>query len=252
MSFFKNYLKLGSDVVVTLLLWTYFLFGYILFFSPFYMYAYLFSKNREVSFQALNHFFFKGFFLFVQGLIPGMTLGIKKDVFPIRSSVIVCNHLSYLDPILLISLFKKQRTIVKSVFFNIPIFGRILSISGYIPSDTRGKFSSLFIERMDSMERYLASGGNLFIFPEGTRSRDGRLGEFNNGAFRIAKYCNAPIVILSINNSNRLFPPGRFLFNTFGKNDITVKLIGRIDSGHQPDTRSTRSIVNEVRSVFEK
>ena len=43
------------------------------------------------------------------------------------------------------------------------------------------------IERIDTMDNFLANGGNLFIFPEGTRSRDGTIGRLNKGAFNIAR-----------------------------------------------------------------
>ena len=58
----------------------------------------------------------------LRSITPGVTLNIRDEVRTIRSSVIVCNHLSYLDPILLISLFEKQKTIVKNTFFNVPVF----------------------------------------------------------------------------------------------------------------------------------
>ncbi len=48
--------------------------------------------------------------------------------------MIVANHLSFLDPILFVSLFEKQKTIVKSDYFRLPVFGWILRTSGYIPS----------------------------------------------------------------------------------------------------------------------
>ena len=62
----------------------------------------------------------------------------------------------------------------------------------------RDDISQMMIEQMETMPNYLASGGNLFVFPEGTRSRDGKLGALNNGAFKIARLCRAPIYVLQI------------------------------------------------------
>jgi 1-acyl-sn-glycerol-3-phosphate acyltransferase len=162
----------------------------------------------------------------------------------------VCNHLSYLDPILLISLFKKQRTIVKSTFFKVPIFGKALAISGYIPSDAQGDLSSILIDRMDTMKDFLASGGNLFIFPEGTRSRDGRLGEFNKGAFRIARHCKAPIKVIQIKDTNLLYQPDRFLFRTMDKVQIEVNLIGTLEPDYKSDEGSVSSLIKQVRNIY--
>jgi 1-acyl-sn-glycerol-3-phosphate acyltransferase len=73
-----KYLKPISDLIVTLLLWSYFTLGFIVLFSPFYLGAYLFAANREFVYQRLNHNFYKGFFLLVRALIPGQKWHIAK------------------------------------------------------------------------------------------------------------------------------------------------------------------------------
>lgn len=248
----KKYLKPISDLIVTLLLWSYFTIGFILLFSPIYIGAYLFAANREFAYQRLNHNFYKGFFWLVRALIPGQKWHIADDIKSIRSSVVVCNHLSYLDPLLLISLFPRHRTIVKSSFFRVPIFGWMLKQSGYIPSTSEGSLSELMIERVDAMADYLASGGNLFVFPEGTRSRDGTIGRLNKGAFKIARLCRTPIHILYIRNTNKLFTPGKFLFNTLVSNIITVEPITGIQPDYQSGDFSIASLMSRVQSLLEK
>ena len=208
------------DLVITLLLWTYYILGFVVLFAPFYLWAYLFSSNREQSFQKLTHRFFKGFFFLVRSLIPWNKWRIAEDVLKIRSSVIVCNHISYLDSILMISLFKRHKTIVKSRFFKIPVFRQVIELSGYIPSTSDGRLSDLIIRNMEEMDKYLASGGILFAFPEGTRSRDGTIGPLNKGVFKIARLCKKPIKVLFICNTGKLFQPGKFLFNTCIDNTI--------------------------------
>jgi len=175
-----HFLKRIVDLLITLILWVYYIPGFLLFFSPLYLASFIFSPNREIAFQRLNHLYLRSFFFIVRALVPGLRISIQDAVTSIRSSVIVCNHLSYLDPILLVSLFK------------VPIFGWMLKTSGYIPSSVGGMASSGIIESMERMGDYLSSGGNLFIFPEGTRSRDGKLGRFNDGAFKIARRFGTP------------------------------------------------------------
>jgi 1-acyl-sn-glycerol-3-phosphate acyltransferase len=249
--FAQKYLKPVSDLIVTLLLWAYFTLGFIVFFSPCYLAAYLFSENREYAFQRLNHNFYKGFFFLIRILIPGQKWRIADEIKSIRSSVIVCNHLSYLDPLLLIALFPRHKTIVKNTFFSVPIFGWMLKQSGYIPSTSEGKLSELMIERIDTMDSYLASGGNLFIFPEGTRSRDGTIGRLNKGAFKIARLCQTPIKVLYIDNTNKLFTPGKFLFNTFVSNIITVKPITGIEPDYQSGHFSISELMSQVRALLD-
>jgi 1-acyl-sn-glycerol-3-phosphate acyltransferase len=237
--------------MVTLLLWGYFTLGFLIIFSPFYLAAYLFSENRENSFQRLNHQFYKGFFFLIRIFIPGQEWHIDGGIKSIRSSVIVCNHLSYLDPLLLISLYPRHKTIVKSTFFSVPIFGWMLKRSGYIPSTSEGRLSELMIDSFETMDDFLASGGNLFIFPEGTRSRDGTIGRLNKGAFKIARLCQTPIKILYIRNTNKLFTPGKFLFNTLVSNTITVEPITGIEPDYQSDKFSISELMSQVRSLLE-
>jgi 1-acyl-sn-glycerol-3-phosphate acyltransferase len=237
--------------MVTLLLWGYFTLGFLIIFSPFYLAAYLFSENRENSFQRLNHQFYKGFFFLIRIFIPGQKWHIDGGIKSIRSSVIVCNHLSYLDPLLLISLYPRHKTIVKSTFFSVPFFGWMLKCSGYIPSTSEGRLSELMIDSFETMDDFLASGGNLFIFPEGTRSRDGTIGRLNKGAFKIARLCQTPIKILYIRNTNKLFTPGKFLFNTLVSNTITVEPITGIEPDYQSDKFSISELMSQVGSLLE-
>ena len=48
-------LKSAKDFIITITLWVYYIMGYLVFFSPFYLYAYFFSARREEAFQKLNH-----------------------------------------------------------------------------------------------------------------------------------------------------------------------------------------------------
>ena len=239
-----------ADLVVTLLLWGYYTVGFLVFFSLFYVMAYLFSKNRETSFQRLNHRFYKGFFSLVRVLAPQHKWRIDSDVSGIRSCVIVCNHVSYLDPLLLISLFEKHKTIAKSSLFKLPLFGRMLRLSGYIPSTSEGKLKELMIQHIETMNDYLAAGGNLFIFPEGTRSPDGNIGSLNKGAFKIARLCRTPIKVLFVRNTDVLFRPGRFLFNACVPNTITLELLETIEPDYQSKAFSISRLMGQVHTLL--
>jgi 1-acyl-sn-glycerol-3-phosphate acyltransferase len=251
MVFPMRYIKPLMDVVVTLLLWIYFTVGFVLFFALRYAAASFRRADREAAFQRLNQRFFRWFFRLLCLITPGVALHIRDEVRTIRSSIIICNHLSYLDPILLISLFEKQKTIVKSAFFKVPVFRWILRQSGYIPSQTGGDYFSILIKNIESVREYLASGGNIFIFPEGTRTRTGRLGPFNKGAFSIARYCRAPIQCLLIRNTNRLFVPRRFLLNTCVSNTIEVEKIGAFLPDYRDQDFRLATLMSEIRTLYE-
>lgn len=249
--FIMKWIHCLLDLSVTLVLWAYYTLGFVLFFAPFYFLAYIFAKNRQTAFQKLNHVFYKGFFGIIKRLIPACRWQIPKEVQEIRSSVIVCNHRSYIDPILLISLYAQHTTIAKARLFRIPVFGTMLSLSGYIPSEAGGRFAELMMDLMERMTGFIASGGNVFIFPEGTRSRDGRIGNLNKGAFKIARRCNAPVVVLFIKNTDKLFPPGKFLFNTRRANTVNVAKILEMKPDYQSDQFSINGLMADVHGLLE-
>ncbi|MCX5818482.1 MAG: lysophospholipid acyltransferase family protein [Deltaproteobacteria bacterium] len=245
--------KFVCDFTVTVILWVYYIMGFLVLFSPFYLVAFFSPVRREEAFQRLNHRLHRLFFSLVRILVPNVKWHISEEVRALRSCMIIANHLSFLDPILFVSLFEKQKTIVKSDYFRLPVFGWILRTSGYIPSVAEGPFMVNMIDQIKNMKDYLSAGGNLFIFPEGTRSRNSRIGPFDSGAFKIARLCHAtPIQVVLIRNTHELFPPGRFLFNTHDENVIEVELAGSLEPDYEGDAFSLPGLMAEARSLMER
>lgn len=245
-----TYIKPFVDPLITAVVWIYYIGGYLVFFWPFHVWVYFFSANREHGFQKVNRRMHQSFFFVLRKVTPGLKLNIPGDVMAIRSSVIVCNHLSFLDPILLVSLYEKQKTIVKSTFFRLPVFGWLLKSSGYLPSESSGDFFNLMLARLADMPDYLAAGGNLFVFPEGTRSRSGKTGTFNKGAFSIARKCRAPIAVLHIRNTGKLFPPDKILFNTCVDTTISIELITILKPAYDDDDFSLTGLIEGVHKYY--
>ena len=239
-----------KDLAITLLLWVYFTAGFVVFFSPFYLLAFLFSKERTVAFQAMNSRFFRSFFWLCRFLIPRQHWQIDPEIQSIRSSVVLCNHVSYLDSIFLISLFPRHTTIAKARLFDIPVFGRILALSGYIPSSSEGPYSTLFLNSLDNLAGHLADGGNVVVFPEGRRSRNGRVGPLHKGIFKIARHCNAAITILGIRNTEKLFEPGKFLFDTDRSNTIRVERITEFHPDYANAEFSIKDLMGRVSDLL--
>jgi 1-acyl-sn-glycerol-3-phosphate acyltransferase len=143
-----------------------------------------------------------------------------------RGSVVVCNHLSFLDPLLLLSLLPGTITIVRPDFFRVPGFGWVLLGAGFLGPDlfTQGR------PWIDRVRRRLQSGDNLLVFPEGTRSRDGRLGPFKKGAFFLAQQLAAPIVVLRLMGTDRVFPRGRWTVDATADTVIAVRQLATISA----------------------
>lgn len=143
-------------------------------------------------------------------------LGLKVEVCglehlePTRPYVFMANHLSFLDgPALFYVIPRKVRVILKKSVFKIPVVGPGMKFVGFVPVDRKraagGKRS---IDRAIRMMN--ERGYSFLIFPEGTRSRDGRLQTFKRGGFFLAIGSGAPIVPVTIKGTYELMPKGKF------------------------------------------
>ncbi len=246
-----NPFKFVLNLSITVLLWVYFIFGFLLGFGPYIIWSGLRSGLDETVFQRYYHLFFRGFFSLTLLLSPPTKIIIDPKIKDFCSSIIICNHLSYLDPLLIISIFEKQKTIVKSTFFSVPLFSWMIRRSGYIPSSSEGKNLATVLRHVGNMKDYLKSGGTLFIFPEGTRSRDGKINPFNKGAFSIARKCNAPVNMVHIKNTDQLFRPGSYLFRTWQKIEIELEAIGQINPSDYEGKNAVQNMMKDAWDILE-
>ncbi len=240
------------DFCLTVLLWAYFLFGYLFILLFLFVPCYISLRSSHVVLQTINHIHLKGFFALVRFLASRTEFRIDENILGLRSSVIVCNHISYLDPILLVSLFERHTTIVKNTFFSVPVFGWFLRKTGYVPSSPTEMLGAAMINNLEAIKTHLARGGNLFVFPEGTRSRDGKLAPFNKGVFSIARYCNTGVNLVFIHGTDKLFQPGTFSFHMREKNIITLEVIASLMPDYQGDDFSIGRVTEQAREIFEK
>jgi 1-acyl-sn-glycerol-3-phosphate acyltransferase len=240
------------DFCLTVLLWAYFLFGYFFILLFLFVPSYIHLKKSDAVLQKMNYVHLKCFFFWVGFLALRTKFTIDADVRRLRSSIIVCNHISYLDPIALVSLFPRQTTIVKNTFFSVPIFGWFLKKAGYVPSSPSEMYGPAMINHLESIKRHLAAGGNLFVFPEGTRGRGGKLAPFNKGVFSIARYCNTGLALVFIRDTDKLFRPGTFSFNMLEQNDIRLELIAKLAPDYQVDNFSINALADQARQIFER
>ena len=110
------------------------------------------------------------------------------------------NHQGYFDILaLFIAIPQRFSWIAKEELFRIPIFGHSMSRAGYVPLD-RGD-GRRALKSMDAAAAIIRGGRSVVIFPEGTRTRDGKLLPFKKGAFLLAAKAGVPIVPVTINGS---------------------------------------------------
>jgi 1-acyl-sn-glycerol-3-phosphate acyltransferase len=119
-------------------------------------------------------------------------------------AVLVANHLSLLDILVVYGLFRPFKWVAKAELFRIPVLGWNMRINDYVPV-WRGERDSVR-EMMARCRRHLARGTPVLLFPEGTRSRDGRLQAFKDGAFKLALEAGCPLVPIAVTGTGEALP----------------------------------------------
>lgn len=127
------------------------------------------------------------------------------EQFPNEPFVLVSNHLSNFDPIVILAKVKGRKIafISKKSNFKIPVAGAYVHNAGFLAIDRENAMSAL---------RTLKRAGEMMnkesmimgIYPEGTRSKSGELLEFKEGAFLLAKRANAPVVVITTEGTNQI------------------------------------------------
>lgn len=121
-------------------------------------------------------------------------------------AVYVANHQSFLDIYTLLTLGRCFKFISKTSIFMFPIIGWAMYLLGVIPLRRMDSRSQL-----DCLKRcvdLVKKGASVFFFPEGTRSKDGKLGAFKRGAFSVATKTGAPVIPITLLGTGKLMPSG--------------------------------------------
>jgi 1-acyl-sn-glycerol-3-phosphate acyltransferase len=120
--------------------------------------------------------------------------------------VVVANHQSMLDILLISRLPREMKWMAKASLFRVPWVGWMFSIAGDIPV-RRGDAESGG-EALRKARTYLGHGMNVMIFPEGTRSSRGKLLPFKSGAFRLAIEAGVPVLPVAVSGTAHGLPKG--------------------------------------------
>jgi 1-acyl-sn-glycerol-3-phosphate acyltransferase len=113
-----------------------------------------------------------------------------------RPYVVVSNHESFVDILLISHLPTEMKWLSKVEILRIPLVGWMMKLARDIPLE-RGDAKSI-VKAMKAARERLDSNVSVMIFPEGTRSRSGEMGEFKTGAFRHAIDAQVPILPLAV------------------------------------------------------
>ncbi|KAF8097493.1 hypothetical protein N665_0286s0004 [Sinapis alba] len=121
-------------------------------------------------------------------------------------AVYVSNHQSFLDIYTLLSLGQSYKFISKTGIFVIPVIGWAMSMMGVVPLKRMDPRSQ--VDCLKRCMELVKKGASVFFFPEGTRSKDGRLGPFKKGAFTVAAKTGVPVVPITLMGTGKIMPTG--------------------------------------------
>jgi 1-acyl-sn-glycerol-3-phosphate acyltransferase len=136
-------------------------------------------------------------------------------------SVLVANHQSLLDILVLFRLSRHFKWVSKVENFRLPLIGWNMSLNGYVKLKRGDRASVMRMFR--DCEQTLASGSSIMVFPEGTRSSTGRMHAFKTGAFELALRTKSPIVPIALLGTSDALPKHGLVLQ--GRHQIEVNVL---------------------------
>jgi 1-acyl-sn-glycerol-3-phosphate acyltransferase len=163
-----------------------------------------------------------------------------------RPAMFVANHNSWMDiPYLGSTIgWRNYKIIAKKELSKVPALGKAIYLGGHVMVDRTDRKSQL--KTLKTGIQYLKDGVHLCTFPEGTRSRTGKVLPFKNGAFKMAYKAGAPIIPLSIVGANKMMP-AHWMFPFRSGHGITKVIV------HDPiecKGKTEAELAAEVRKVM--
>jgi 1-acyl-sn-glycerol-3-phosphate acyltransferase len=153
-----------------------------------------------------------------------------------RPAVLVANHLSMLDILVLYAIFRPFKWVAKAELFRVPFVGWNMWINDYVPI-WRGDRESIR-KMMQHCRAHLARGTPVLLFPEGTRSSDGHLQAFKDGAFRLAHEANVPVIPMVVTGTSDALPKHGLVLRH--RMDARVTVLDPIDPAAHPSVDALR------------
>jgi len=155
-------------------------------------------------------------------LITGVRVNVKglENLKPDLPCIFAANHQSLYDiPVLMGNLPVQFRFIAKESLFKIPVFGWSMRLMKFISLDRGSREDAL--KRIREAIQRIKCGTSVLIFPEGTRSPDGKLLPFRKGAFLLANKTRSPIIPIVVKGTKDILPKGKLSLRS-GSVELTI------------------------------
>ncbi|MBR4521542.1 MAG: glycosyltransferase [Prevotella sp.] len=198
------------------------------------------KQQKAVSLRKLLYRLTR-FVVFQHG-IPGVRCTVDRggETFD-RPAVIICNHQSHLDLMLMLSQTPKMIVLTNDWVWNSPFFGKVLQNAEYYPVSMG--IDSMLPKLKDLVER----GYSIAVYPEGTRSKDCRIGRFHKGAFHIASALKLDILPFVEYGAGQVLPKGGKYLR---RGDIRLQINKRIPYEEYTQYGTSQEIASRFRKYY--
>jgi len=239
-------MKKNVNTFLSVIYWIFIVITALIFF-PLYLITYLLTFGFDERRIIAHHFtrFWALFYLYINPWIEFVIEGLEK-IDKRKTYIVICNHQSMLDIFILYLLPLNFRWISKIEIFRIPIVGLVMKLNKYIPLERGNKES---ISKMYSCaEDSLRDGVSIIIFPEGTRSEDGKLKKFKEGAFHLSYKTGKNILLVIIDKAYTILPKNSIFFEK--RNNIKVRIIDEMPAIR--DINNINNMINIVEEIYKR
>ncbi|OMP31456.1 1-acyl-sn-glycerol-3-phosphate acyltransferase [Mangrovimonas sp. DI 80] len=178
--------------------------------------------------------------LYTNPFVKKTIINPSKETFE-KQAVIIANHTSFLDILVIGMLHPKIIFLVNDWVYNSPIFGKAVQLAGFYP------VSSGIENGVSHLKQKVDQGYSLMAFPEGTRSRTNKIKRFHKGAFYLAEQFQLDVVPVIIHGNSEVLPKGSFVVKD---GEITLKVLPRIPYGANNFGKTTREQTKNISAYF--
>lgn len=176
------------------------------------------SKKKKMEWFHRTMSKFMGSVLFSNPFVHPKLINEHKEDFN-KQGIIIANHSSFLDILVIGMLHPKIIFMVNDWVYNSPFFGKAVQLAGFYPA------SSGIEKGVSHLQEKIRQGYTLMVFPEGTRSTTNRIKRFHKGAFYLSEQLQLDLIPILIHGNSEALPKGSFLIK---RRNLTLKILERI------------------------
>lgn len=160
-----------------------------------------------------------------------------------KPSIIIANHQSHIDLMLMMLLNPKVLILTNRRNYNNPIYGKALQYADFIPSDEG------YEKVLNDIRPLIEKGYSFVIFPEGHRNDDGKIKRFHKGAFYLADKLKIPILPILIHGQNQLLKKSELFLK---RGSIVTKFLPKIYHNKEYSNDNLKAQTKEIQEYFRK